>query len=215
MRSPPLSACARLCGWRVPPSDTTIRDFNVKLANESNGLLPTIGDPSELSIASVRCSHTNAVLRLVHGAVTTMLEELQDEQNRVSLSRVLEKQPSFAQPLKRGLRWTVIAHQLVTRCPGLMGFLANSGNADHGTARVSTTVQRAKRVWKLALQRKQLTTDEDWAVVKRIAAVGVPKEFRVEIPSYVHGWRRVPPPLHPMDGTGGEGRARGRSPGGK
>ena len=62
-----------------------------------------------------------------------------------------------------------------------MKLLATSGNADHGTARQATTVQRAKRVLGIAKAQPKLDTAEAWKKVERLAAIGMPQEFKSEI----------------------------------
>lgn len=148
----------------------------------SDSLLPPIEDPSELQIATVRCSHTTGVLRCIHGAARSMNEDISDAAGRISMARICERQPSFKEPLERGLLYTVISSLLVTKCPDLMKLMAESGNADHGTARVATTVQRAKKVWNVARAQPSLETASDWATVERIAALGMPSEFERELP---------------------------------
>ena len=87
---------------------------------------------------------------------------------------------------------------------GLMKLLAESGNADHGTARQATTVQRAKRVLGIAVKQPSLDTDDAWQTVSRIAAIGMPPEFKAELPSYMGGFRHT----HPHDDGGDDGRGR-------
>ena len=173
------------------------------MAKGSDGLLP-LGDPSELEIATVRCSHTNATLRIVNGAARALNVDYADEAGRISSARIVERQPSFKEPLEKGLHFTVISAALVLKCPGLMKFLATSGNADHGTARQATTVQRAKRVWGFACKQKSLDTPEAWKVVERLAAIGMPQEFKGQLASYMVGFRHT----HPNDDGGDDGRGR-------
>ena len=180
------SVCSqtRACGWRIPEGDPTgIRKFNADLAKGSDGLLPPIGDLSELEIATVRCSHTNATLRIVNGAARSLNGDYADDAGRISSARIVERQPSFKEPLEKGLQFNVISAALVTRCPGLMKFLATSGNAGHGTARHATTVRRAKRVLGIAKTQPTLDTAEAWKKVERLAAIGMPQEFKAELPS--------------------------------
>ena len=173
------------------------------MAKGSDGLLP-FGAPRELEIATVRCSHTNATLRIVNGAARALNVDYADEAGRISSARIVERQPSFKEPLEKGLHFTVISAALVLKCPGLMKFLATSGNADHGTARQATTVQRAKRVWGFACKQKALDTPEAWKVVERLAAIGMPQEFKGQLASYMVGFRHT----HPNDDGGDDGRGR-------
>ena len=182
----------RARGWRIPAGDPTgIRAFNVKLAQGSDGLSPMIHDPSELEVATVRCSHTTATHRIINGAARAVNEEYADDRGRISAARIVERQPSFAEPLERGLLFNVIAGELVIQCPDLMGLMATSGNSDHGTARVATTVQRLKRVMSTAVKQKSLDTAADWDVVEKLSGVAMPQEFRKTLPSYAIGFRRA------------------------
>ena len=116
------SVCSHTCpcGWRIPVGDPTgIRDFNVRLAKGSGGLLPPVSDPSEFEIATVRCSHTNATLRISQLGARALSKEYADETGHISMARIVERQPSFKEPLEKGLRFTVISGALVIRCPGL------------------------------------------------------------------------------------------------
>ncbi|CAK0866183.1 unnamed protein product [Prorocentrum cordatum] len=152
--------------------DTSTRNFNVKLAVGSDGLLPLVEDPSELQIATVRCSHTTATLLCIHGEVRSMNQEMSDEHGRVSMARICERQPSLKQPLERDLKYNAINALLVARCPELMKLMAQSGDADHGAARQATTVQRAKKVWMIAKMQPGLETAEDWARATTATAHG-------------------------------------------
>ena len=145
-------------------------------------MLPKVEDATELCIATVRCSHTTATLRVIHGGARCLNKDFSDDNGRVSLARICERQPSFKEPLGRGLRYNVISGLLVTRCPNLMKLMAQSGNADHGTARLATTVQRAKKVWMIAKAEPSFDTAEAWAKVSRIAALGMPQDFERELP---------------------------------
>ena len=100
---------------------TGIRKFNVKLAGGAGGLLPpvTSGQATEFEIATVRCSHTNAALRITKLGARSLNKEIADTTGNVSMARIVEKQPSFQAPLETGLRFTVISAALMVRCPGI------------------------------------------------------------------------------------------------
>ena len=189
-------------------------------------MLPPVADPSEFEIATVRCSHTNATLRIAQFGARALNKQYSDEAGLISRARIVEHQPSFKEPMEKGLRFTVISGALVLRCPGvclnmciymyiyrcankctgLMKLLATSGNADHGTARQATTVQIAKRV--LGIAKRQQSLDEvSWKTVLRIAALGMPQEVKDALPSQMGGFRRTPP----QDDGGDDGRVRGMS----
>ena len=82
-------------GLRLPQDDPEgIRDFNVRLVEQSDGLLPKITDPSELSIATARCSHTTAVVRCLLLSPRSMRTEVAGDDGCVSSARLIERQPS-------------------------------------------------------------------------------------------------------------------------
>ena len=82
-------------------------------------MLPQVTDPSEFEIATVRCSHTNATLRIAQLGARSLNKEYADEAGNISMARIIERQPSFKGPMEKGLRFTVISGALVIRCPGL------------------------------------------------------------------------------------------------
>ena len=146
-------------------------------------MLPKIEDKNDLEIATVRCRRTTATPRTILSGVRSLNKDYADEHGRVSMARICERQPSFKEPLERGLKYNVISGLLVTRCPNLMKPMAQSGNADHGTARMATTVQRAKKVWMIAKCQESLDTAEAWEKVERLAAIGMSPEFGSQLPS--------------------------------
>ena len=168
----------------------------MKLAQESDGLLPPVTDPAALRIATVRCSHTTATLKCLIGAPRSMHEELAGKDGCVSASKVVERQPSIAEPMRRGMQYTVISYELSRACPGLMGMLAITGNADHATARQATTLQPLKRV--CSVGRTQLrkcgdgqeAEEKAWQHAERIVCVGMPTEFKLDVRSYTIGSRQ-------------------------
>ena len=125
-----------------------------------------------------------------------MHKDLAGEDGNVSASRVVERQPSIAEPLRRGMPYTVIAHELSRACPGLMEMLATTGNADHCTARVATTLQLLRRVCAVGrMQVKRFGSgqekeEEAWAQAERIVCNGMPAEFKLDVRSYTIGSRQ-------------------------
>ena len=139
-----------------------------------------------------------------------MHKDLAAEDGNVSASRVVERQPSIAEPLRRGMPYAVIAHEVSRACPGLMAMLATTGNADHCTARVATTLQLLRRV--CAVGRMQLKRygsnkekeEEAWAHAEKIVCNGMPSEFKLDVRSYTIGSRQPR-----SRGRSGDIRARG------
>ena len=189
----PIHLRAPVRGRRISPQDTEgVRAFNVRLQEQSDGLLPKIDDPTTLNIATVRCSHTTALLRCLIFPTKSMHKELAGNDGNISTARILEAQPSFRQPMEVGLQYTVIAHELVEACPGLMKFLATTGNAGHHTARVATTVQKLKRVHSIAKKQASFPTlsEKDWNKVKTLVCIGMCPSYKLDIDSYLIGLRQ-------------------------
>ena len=88
-------------------------------------MLPQVTDPSEFEIATVRCSHTNATLRIAQLGARSLNKEYADETGTISTARIIEHQPSFKMPMENGLLFTVISGALVLRCPGCCFFVVS------------------------------------------------------------------------------------------
>ncbi len=82
---------------------------------------------------------------------------------------VLAKNPSHADPLEHGLRWTVVRREVEARCPDLPRFLPEAGDVGHGVERQQTKLQCLLQAHMLGNGYKTASGDYNWEeVAKRI-----------------------------------------------
>ena len=173
-----------LAGWSWPTCDclaTEIpptseggkwRAFNTVLAEGSDGLLAPV-NAGMLELLTVRGSHTTAGIRCVqHGAKGVDSTERLCRDGCISRARVLEIQPSMAEPLQKGLPYLTLKWQLVVSCPKLMSVLSRTGNWTHGVAREETALQSCKRIHAISAKMQIEKGEVDWDVVAQQACVG-------------------------------------------
>ena len=148
------------------------RAFNAKLIASSDGLVAPL-DTALAEYATSRGSHTTAAVNLMHYGCTgmfdcTMLNGV------VSKSKIIEAQPSMAEPLK-GITYVVLKWQIVKECPRLMEALARTGNASHGVERKTTALQGCSRIHHLFMAGG--CADDSWPRVVQQACIGMPEEY--------------------------------------
>jgi hypothetical protein len=167
--------CAGALASEIPPNEKgqEWRAFNKMLAENSDGLLPECL-PDLLEIVSARGSHTTSGVRCIQMGSKGVHESLCTG-GVISKSKILETQPSMAEPLDKGMKYTVVRWQLVEACPRLMEVLSRTGNASHGVARTQTALQGCKRVFDLHSNMPQGA--DLWDRVARAAAVGMPPDY--------------------------------------
>jgi hypothetical protein len=160
-------------GCTIPPLGSTEgdrwRDFNERVVQGSNGLLPPISG-SFLQAVTARGSHTTGVVRLVKFGAKGVHDDC-CLNGRVSQSKIIEKRPSMAEPVNKGLPYTLIKWELVVVCPKLMRTVARTGNIAHGVHRVATALQCCQSVFNAYQQT------HDWDKAKFIACQGQTPEF--------------------------------------
>ena len=82
----------------------------------------------------------------------------------------------MAEPLDKGLPFTVIRWQLVKAVPDLMPIVSRTGNAKHTVARQVTCLQMIRRVHGLAVHMQNAKKDVDWEEIAKLAAEGMTPE---------------------------------------
>jgi hypothetical protein len=162
----------------IPPTSIGAqwRDWNASLAKASDGLLAPV-NRDLLELLTGRGSHTTASVRCYKYGTKGFHDDLCID-GFVSQSKIVERQPSMAEPLEKGLPYLVIRWQLVVACPRLTEVLSRTGNAAHGVARVQTTLQALKRVHALATIQQSGGRAPDWDIVRNSAAMGMSPEFK-------------------------------------
>ncbi len=170
--------CAGALASEIPASEMgqQWRAANQQLAEKSDGFLAPY-NPDLLEILTGRGSHTTAAVRAYKLGCKGIHDEVCNE-GMISKHKILDKEPSMAEPLEKGMKYTVIKKEIVVACPRLMEILSRTGNASHGVARTQTALQGCKRVLTLAVS-KQLASGRDdvWDDVAKVASIGMPPGY--------------------------------------
>jgi len=157
----------------IPPTKEGVawRAFNAQLAASSDGLLAAV-NPDDLEVVTGRGSHTTASVRCYKFGTKGFHDELCVD-GFISRAKIVEQQPSMAEPLEKGINYVVIRWQLAQACTRLMEVLSRTGNASHGVARQQTAIQGLKRVHLLAAAKQRANVEVDWAAIARAASIGM------------------------------------------
>lgn len=145
------------------------RAKNVELAQEADGLLAPMSSPDEVDRFTGRGSHGTAALRLAKFGGKSVHPELAGPDGQVSLSKLLEKQPSWRKPIEKGLLYRCLPGELELAVPGLLACLSRGGNASHDVYRQQTVLQTCNRLHLLYVSAGS-DINEDWVVTQ--ACVG-------------------------------------------
>ena len=156
-------------GFGAQEAGTEWRQKNVDLIQGSDGLLAPIHSPGELDKFTGRGSHGTAALRLAKFGGRSVHPELCGPDGQVSLSKLLEKQPSWKTPLEKGLLYRCLPGELELAVPGLLACLSRGGNASHDVYRMQTVLQTCNRLHLLCMSQGS-DINEDWVVAQ--ACVG-------------------------------------------
>ena len=107
----------------------------------SMGTLPTLSR-DDVRILTVACSHTvSGLLCADQGVNSNAISEKYCIDGKISKEKVIEACPSINAPLKNGIEFLIIRHQVEAKCPQLPEFLQEAGNANKGVERKPTKVQ--------------------------------------------------------------------------
>ena len=136
------------------------RNKNVELVQESDGLLAPM-EAEQIDRFTGRGSHGTGALRLAKLGGTCVHPELQGPDGQVSLSKLLEKQPSWKAPIEKGLLYRCLPGELELAVPGLLACLSRGGNASHDVYRQQTVLQTCHRLHLLCVTAGS-DFDEDW-----------------------------------------------------
>ena len=84
-------------------------DMSIQLAIDSNDMLPPV-DPDKIKILTLSNGHTTAGLGCFGHGVKVVMEELQFlcQDSRLSLAKLRELQPAYAEAVDKGLTYKVI-----------------------------------------------------------------------------------------------------------
>ena len=144
---------------------------NRDLVTKSEGLLPEVVDMNDL--VTGRGSHGMAALRGIKFGCRTSDPNVADDSGRVSMAKVIQKQPSMRTPLETGVTIMVLPGELEVACPGVFKLLSEVGNVSNASYRLKTVLQTCQSIHAMAKQSD--CSDESWARIRVQAAMGLPK----------------------------------------
>ena len=113
-----------------PPHNATAIEFNQKLEERSQGLIPPL---LELKYESVGGSHTNTFCRQVKAGVRSVVPTLADENGKLNMERLTIGRPPFLDACTRGMKWFQMHWATPFVWPGLLPFVQNALNTDART----------------------------------------------------------------------------------
>jgi len=176
----------------VPPSSIgeSWLNANKELSESADGMLAPC-DINKIQIVTGRGSHGTAALRALKlGAKGTKPEHC-DADGILSTAKVLEIQPSLAEPLNKGCPYDVVKWEVVVAVPRLMEVLSRVGNATHTVYRQATTLQHCSRIHALAMQAQKSGDKPHWETIARQSCIGLGPEFMskaVDLCAFVREW---------------------------
>ena len=119
------AATAHAICIEVPPGDKSVENFNRKLCQDV-GLADVEEDT--IRFGSLSCGHTNMGLRAIAAGVSSECPLL-SEGGKLSLTKLQNRDPAYAEAVQRGLRWKVIRHEVRSRFPKALDVIQAIGTA--------------------------------------------------------------------------------------
>jgi hypothetical protein len=175
---------ALCCG--IPPNETGqewVRK-NVELASQSDGLLAQY-EPELLTHVTGAGSHSTAVLRLIDACGRMQIAACPGDEYKdlsvegfLSKQRILEKCPTFAAPLAKGMRYTHIRWEIAELCPDLMRLLSEADNAKHAVKHLESVIQSMFNMHRRGVEMNA-NTDDAWASIVKTAARAQSEEMKL------------------------------------
>ena len=141
---------------RIPQGEVgdSWRAKNLELVEGADGQLASI-EADTIEIVTGRGSHGTSALRMVNdGNVKSVHPELADSSGHISKSKLLEAQPSWREPLEKGVLYKIIPGELELAVPGLLACLSRIGNASHNVYRHQTALQLCARIHSIVKNQK-------------------------------------------------------------
>ena len=128
--------------------------FNKDLAYHSDGHLPPFYE-DQTKILAFACTHTVTAIKSAKMGVKPTDASGNKEMckdGKLSQALLLERAPSFQEPLQKGVFFTVIRWEIEEEVPELIEILMEAGNAGHHVERVLTDLQTCLQLWRKAMR---------------------------------------------------------------
>ena len=177
-------ALGRAIAAEVPPNELGVRhvQFNHELVLHSMQLLPALS--AHASILSLGCSHTNATGRCVKLGAKALHPTIADADGNLSLARMRERSPDYADFCEHGMQWTVIRHHVEVKCPRLFDLLQQGANIGQQSA-----IQESPMSVLLALHQEMLKGIQWKEAAAKLARLKPPHAASMlDMAEFVHVW---------------------------
>lgn len=140
--------------------------FNIDLTSGSAGMLPSYTE--EIKFLTVTCGHTTQGFRCFIGA-SPCDDPRFTVDGRLSLSKLKEKQPSYAEAVEEGIKYDCMKYQVDDAHPWISKLFQEAGNAGQQIAQGESRLEILLKIAGAALRLKTLYGTTDWERVKREA----------------------------------------------
>ena len=143
--------------------------MNASLSEDSDGLLPKL-DADRLKIAALAGSHTTFTFGAVAMGCTTLEAELQSLLalgGKLSLAKLRERSPPYADAVEQGVLYTVIRKEVFRGAPRLAQYVQESYNMGQAAAQQESTFQVIRKVHKDAARFQGAGGQVPWTLLCR------------------------------------------------
>lgn len=142
--------------------------FQVELSIDSDDMLAP-AQPENMKVFTLSAGHTTATLACFKAGVKVHLEDLQFlcHEGRLSLAKLRELQPKYAEAVDMGLEYKVIRHAVIEQCPRLSGYVQEAYNLSHSAAQIETCFQVLRKVHFEAARYQRLDATPPWDTIKK------------------------------------------------
>ena len=142
--------------------------FQVELAIDSDEMLAP-ASPDTMKVFTLSCGHTTAALACVLAGAKAHLEDLQFLcfDGRLSLAKLRELQPKFAEAVDTGLEYKTIRHVVIELCPRLSTYVQEAYNLSHSAAQIETCFQVLRKVYFEAARHQKRDVTPPWDAIKK------------------------------------------------
>lgn len=147
----------------VDGNDSDAIDSNVQLAIDACDMLPPV-NPQTLKVLTLSCGHTTAGLGCFGHGVTVHLAPLQKlcHEGRLSLAKLRELQPAYAEAVDKGLTYRVIRAPVIRACPRLPMYVQEAYNTSQQTAQRESCFQVLLKIHSEARRMQKAGHPPDW-----------------------------------------------------
>jgi hypothetical protein len=159
-------------------------DMNIQLALDSNDMLPAV-DPEQIKILTLSNGHTTSGLGCFGYGAKVGMEELQFlcHEGRLSLAKLREIQPVYAEAVDKGLTYKVIRSAVIKKCPRLAFYIQEAYNTTHQSAQYESCFQVVRKIHMDARRMQKSGKQPDWKTLA--TRIGSTRPAHAE---HVHGY---------------------------